>query len=102
MDYPKKLIELKEFPVYLANEDESVIYEISESSIVDNTGTYNIATIILRQVNGVHCQFFPRLQITGLFAELFLNGNRLHEVDRGRFELKIKMMSKFLLGYVTE
>jgi len=102
MGYPKKLIDLKEFPVYLANEDESVIYEISESYKTGITEGYNLATIIMRHINGVHCQFFPRLQITGLFAELFLNGNKLHEVSREVFELKIKLMGKYILDYVSE
>lgn len=102
MDFPKKITDLKKFPVYLANEDGSVIYEISESYNVDNAKGYNLATIIMRHVNGVHCQFFPRLQVTGLFAELFLNGNKLHEVSREVFELKIKLMCKYILGYVSE
>ena len=88
----KTLAELQTLPVYLANKDESVFYEISEG--------LNLAVAKLAMVNGVCISFHPRLTIEEWWFEHMLSDPDLHEVDEEMFRLKLTLMSKFIADYV--
>ena len=92
MDDLKTLTELQTYSVYLANKDESVLYEISEG--------FNLCTARVALVNGVCILFNSRLSINDCFVEHMLTNPDLHEVDKEMFRLKLTLMSKFIQDYV--